>query len=192
MGDSARVLPPSIAALMTGLLQNVVRFGVAYPLRKELGFTRPTAGKTGTTNDYRDAWFIGFTPDVVAGLWVGYDQPRPIGQPAVHTALPIWARIVGRMLSGFPARTFDQDREVEWRDINPWTGELAGGVCRAEPVPFLPGTAPTTYCTSNAFDLMYSRPAVADSAAADSGAIESPPDSSATPAEGPPAPDSPH
>jgi membrane carboxypeptidase/penicillin-binding protein len=131
---------------MTGLLTNVVRFGVAYPLRNVYGFTRPVAGKTGTTDDYRDAWFIGFTPDIVAGIWLGHDRPRSTGRLAVDTALPAWARIVGPMLQGFPPRGFASDAGLEWRDIEPWSGLLATRECRGHPVPFLPGTAPRGYC----------------------------------------------
>jgi penicillin-binding protein 1B len=141
-----RAIPEPVAALMTGLLTNVVRFGVAYPLRKTYGFTRPAAGKTGTTDDYRDAWFIGFTPDVVAGVWVGYDRPRSMGRLAVDTALPTWARIVGPLLQGFPPRSFANDAQLEWREVEPWTGFLAGPECRGQPVPFLPGTAPRAFC----------------------------------------------
>ncbi|MEO5617953.1 MAG: transglycosylase domain-containing protein [Candidatus Eisenbacteria bacterium] len=148
-----RVLPQPVAALMTGLLTNVVRFGVAYPLRKNYGITRPVAGKTGTTDDYRDAWFVGFSPDIVAGLWLGYDRPRSLNAPSVETALPAWARIVGPMLRGFPPRPFASDAGLEWRYIDPWSGRLAVPGCRTEPVPFLPGTAPTRFCQhAAAFD----------------------------------------
>jgi penicillin-binding protein 1B len=145
-----RALPAPVAALMTGMLTNVVRFGVAYPLRKTYGFLRPVAGKTGTTDDYKDAWFVGFTPDIVAGVWVGYDRPRSLGRLAADTALPAWARTVGPMLQGFPPRAFESDRELEWRDIEPWNGLLAARGCGSQPVPFLPGTAPKKYCTPSA------------------------------------------
>ena len=143
-----RVLPLATAALMTGLLENVVKFGVAYPLRNQYGFTRPVAGKTGTTNDYNDGWFVGFTPDVVAGVWVGHDQPRSLGGPAADTALRVWARIMNRMLSGVPASGFPSDRGLEQAWIDPYTGGLARGDCPTPtPVPFLPGTAPLKACT---------------------------------------------
>jgi len=143
---ATRAIPKPIAALMTGLLTNVVRFGVAYPLRKTYGFTRPVAGKTGTTDDYRDAWFIGFTPDIIAGIWVGYDRPRSMGRLAVNTALPAWARIVGPMLQGFPPRAFASDSQLEWHQIEPWSGLLATRDCLGQPVPFLPGSAPKAFC----------------------------------------------
>ena len=142
-----RVLPARTAALMTGLLENVVTFGVAYPLRKSYGFSRPVAGKTGTTNDYNDGWFVGFTPRVVAGMWVGHDQPRPLAGPAAETALRVWARVMNRLLDGVPATEFASDRKLEWVPIDPYTGGRARGDCPSPMrVPFLPGTAPTTAC----------------------------------------------
>jgi membrane carboxypeptidase/penicillin-binding protein len=132
---------------MTGLLQNVTRYGVAAALRGSYGFDRPVAGKTGTTNDYHDAWFIGFTPEVVAGVWVGYDRPRSIGSQASRTALPLWARTVGRMLRGFKPTPFHSDTQLEWISMNPWRGCIvADTLTRGELTPFLRGTAPTIVC----------------------------------------------
>jgi penicillin-binding protein 1B len=149
-GGATRALPQGIAALMTGLLQNVVKYGVAYPLRT-YGFDRPVAGKTGTTDDFRDAWFVGFTPDVVAGVWVGYDKPRSIGRQAAHTALPVWARVVGTMLAGFPATPFETDTQLQWIDVEPWSGFLADSLCASESIPFLPGTGPLAHCGESSF-----------------------------------------
>jgi len=142
------VLPVETATLMTGLLEDVVTFGVAYPLRKQYGFARPVAGKTGTTNDYNDAWFVGFTPQVVAGIWVGHDQPRPLGGPAAETALKAWAKIMNRLLDGVPALEFGGDKTLALAWIDPYSGGLARGDCpRPMRVPFLPGTVPTRSCT---------------------------------------------
>ena len=141
-----RVVPRETADLMAGLLEDVVLFGVAYPLRSIHGFLRPVGGKTGTTNDYMDAWFVGFVPDLVAGVWVGYDTPRTLGRPAADVALPVWAGIVGDMLRGFPAEPFPGDAGLQLAWIDPWTGLLAGAECPAMRVPFLPGTAPTRVC----------------------------------------------
>jgi penicillin-binding protein 1B len=142
-----RVIPAETAALMTGLLEDVVIFGVSYPLRKVYGFARPVGAKTGTTNDYNDAWFIGFTPDVVAGAWVGFDQPRNLAAPAAEVALPVWAHIMTRLLEGFEPREFPSDRTLALAWIDPWTGGNAGPGCPSVMrVPFLPGTAPTQPC----------------------------------------------
>ena len=143
---SSRALPSSIAALMTGMLTDVVRFGVAYPLRSQFGFLRPAAGKTGTTDEYRDGWFVGFTPDIVAGVWIGYDRPRSMGRLAATTALPAWAQVVPPLLEGFPERPFASDRLLEWHNIEPWSGLLGTPFCSSQPAPFLPGSAPRGYC----------------------------------------------
>ncbi len=124
----------------------MVRYGVAAPLRSTYGFDRPVGGKTGTTDQFRDTWFIGFTPDLVAGTWVGYDRPRSIGRQAAHTALPLWARAVGRMLEGFPPTPFATDAELEWVNLDPWRGCLSDSLSPHETVPFLRGTAPTYGC----------------------------------------------
>jgi penicillin-binding protein 1B len=141
-----RVLPAETAALMTGLLEDVVIYGVAYPLRAQFGWTRPVGGKTGTTNDYHDAWFVGFTPDLVAGAWVGYDTPRSLGRPAAESALPVWSGITERLLDGFPPTPFPGDAALELAWIDPWTGGLARPGCPVMRVPFLPGTTPTRAC----------------------------------------------
>jgi penicillin-binding protein 1B len=145
--ERRRAIPREIAALMTGLLEDVVIFGVSNPLRSTYGFVDGVGGKTGTTNNYKDAWFIGFTPDVVAGTWVGYDAPQSLGRPAAQTALPVWAGIVGPMLTGFPKRPFAGSELLELQWIDPWSGGLARSDCfKPMRVPFLRGTAPRRYC----------------------------------------------
>ena len=145
--SSQDAIPPGIAALMTGMLEDVVQYGVASPLHHWYGVDRPVAGKTGTTNDDLDAWFVGFTPHVVAGVWIGYDRPASLGRPAAAAALPVWAAIVKRMLAGFPPTPFATDSQLEWANIEPWRGLLADTGCASIRAPFLPGTAPTTTCT---------------------------------------------
>jgi penicillin-binding protein 1A len=141
-----RVLPQPTADLMVGLLEDVVTFGVSYPLRAVHGFLRPAGGKTGTTNDYNDAWFMAFVPDLVAGVWIGYDLPQTLRRPAAEVALPVWAGIVGEMLDGFPVEQFPGDAGLTLAWIDPWTGLLARPDCPTMRVPFLPGTAPTKVC----------------------------------------------
>ncbi|HEV2106499.1 MAG TPA: transglycosylase domain-containing protein [Candidatus Eisenbacteria bacterium] len=142
------VLDPDAAALVRGLLEDVVIFGIAYPLRAEFGFSRPCGGKTGTTNDYRDAWFVGFTPELTAALWVGYDAPRPLGRPAAKVAIPIWAQVMNAVLAGFPPAPFPARREETLAWIDPWTGGLARPDCPSPMrVPFLRGSEPRTPCT---------------------------------------------
>jgi penicillin-binding protein 1B len=143
----SRVLTEPTAALMTGLLEDVVTFGVSYPLKKVHGFLRPVAGKTGTTNDYHDAWFVAFTPDVVAGVWVGFDAPRSLMRPAAELALPLWADIMKRLLLGFPATAFRERPDIELQWIDSWSGGLARSDCPSKMrVPFVRGTAPAKLC----------------------------------------------
>ena len=77
------------------MLEDVVNYGTAYRARQE-GFTLPAAGKTGTTNDYVDAWFVGYTPNLATGVWIGFDKPRTIISNgfAGELAVPMWARFM--------------------------------------------------------------------------------------------------
>lgn len=145
---ASRVIPAPTAALMTNLLEDVVIFGIAYPLRRSYGYMFPLGGKTGTTNDYKDGWFVGFTPEMAAGVWVGYDQPQSLNGPAVNTALPVWARIMGPLFAGRPNAPFDSDRELKEVWIDPWSGGLATSDCPSKlRVGMMPGTAPRFACT---------------------------------------------
>lgn len=141
------VLPAPAASLARGMLEDVVTFGISNPLLAEYGFGRPCGGKTGTTNDYRDAWFIGFTPEVTAGVWIGYDLPQSLARPAAKVALPAWAGIMNRVLADFPATPFParDDEKLAW--IDPWTGLLARPDCPSPlRVPFASGTEPREAC----------------------------------------------
>jgi len=90
-----RALSEATAYIMTSMLSEVIDAGTAWQARR-VGFTLPAAGKTGTTNDYHDAWFIGFTPHLVAGVWIGYDMPRTIiaNGYAGELAVPLWGRFM--------------------------------------------------------------------------------------------------
>jgi 1A family penicillin-binding protein len=90
-----RAIAPENAYRMADMLADVIDFGTGSTARR-LGFDLPAAGKTGTTNDYRDAWFIGFTPTLVAGVWVGYDHPRTIRSDGYASALavPLWTQFM--------------------------------------------------------------------------------------------------
>ena len=77
-------MDPISAFQMVGIMEGVVKYGTA---RRLASLNRPLAGKTGTTNDYKDAWFIGYTPDLVVGAYVGYDQPKPMGRSATGGGL---------------------------------------------------------------------------------------------------------
>ena len=101
------VIEPDVARTMTAMLEDVVQFGTGMAARA-LG--RPAGGKTGTTNDFTDAWFIGFTPEITAGVWVGYDDKAVLlsanPRPGAIAALPIWLQFMQGALAGKPVETF--------------------------------------------------------------------------------------
>jgi penicillin-binding protein 1A len=99
-----RLLPAEKAYQLTGMMQNVVRRGTG----RRAAIGRPVAGKTGTTNDYRDAWFVGFTPDMITGIWVGYDSSRDLGRgdEGGKVAAPIWSAYMGQAMQGRPVVDF--------------------------------------------------------------------------------------
>jgi len=107
-GERHHVFSPQIARQVTGMMQNVLDFGTGAPVRQEFGFTSPAAGKTGTTNDYKDALFEGFTTHLVAGVWIGYDKPREImpGGYGAAVALPVWANVMKQVKDAYPAADF--------------------------------------------------------------------------------------
>jgi penicillin-binding protein 1A len=106
--EGHRVFTPQIARQVTGMLQNVLDFGTGAPVREQFGFNAPAAGKTGTTNDYKDALFIGFTSKLVAGVWIGYDTPREImaGGYGAAVSLPVWANTMKQMTGSYPMNDF--------------------------------------------------------------------------------------
>ena len=100
-----RVLSPKLAYAMNQLLKGVLDRGTAVSARR-LGFTRPAAGKTGTTNDYKDAWFVGYTPELLAVVWVGFDGPSKIGLSGAAAALPIWTEFMKNATASMPITDF--------------------------------------------------------------------------------------
>src|SRR5258706_16244581 len=103
----SQVISPPVAFQMTSMLRDVVERGTGAGVRT-LGVRGAVGGKTGTTDDYHDAWFVGFSSSVVVGVWVGFDQPAPIGREAygARVALPIWTEFMKRTAAGLPANTF--------------------------------------------------------------------------------------
>ena len=122
-----RVISEANAWIMTDLMREVIRSGTGQRARA-LGRS-DIAGKTGTTNDGRDAWFSGFNADLVASAWVGFDQERPLGndEEGSHTALPMWIYFMREALAGRPGHRLPMPDGVVTARISPETGELAGG-----------------------------------------------------------------
>ncbi|HJZ75681.1 MAG TPA: PBP1A family penicillin-binding protein [Vicinamibacterales bacterium] len=112
------ILSPAVAFQTTSMLRDVIERGTGSPARA-LGVRGPVAGKTGTTDDYRDAWFVGYSTAVVAGVWVGFDQPASIGRDAygARVALPIWADFMKRVAKELPAREFPVPSDVHTEEL---------------------------------------------------------------------------
>ncbi|MEO1231340.1 MAG: PBP1A family penicillin-binding protein [Myxococcota bacterium] len=137
------VLDPKIAYQISSMMQSVVEEGTAKAVRE---LARPVAGKTGTTNEARNAWFIGFTPDLVAGVWVGFDDNRPLGpgETGGRAAIPIWLNTMKAALQDRPALEFVAPSDLVFALVDPDTGKLAPPEhLGARTEPFLPGTEPT-------------------------------------------------
>jgi penicillin-binding protein 1A len=100
--DAKDVISQRTARTMVSLLEEVVKHGTASSAKK---LNHPVAGKTGTTNDYTDAWFVGFTPSLTCGVWVGFDEKKDLGENETggHAALPIWLDFMRTVVSD-PAR----------------------------------------------------------------------------------------
>jgi penicillin-binding protein 1A len=120
-----RVLPAEKAYQLTGMMQNVVRRGTG----KAAAIGRPIAGKTGTTNDYRDAWFVGFTPDMITGIWVGYDSARSLGHGDTggHVAAPIWSVYMREAMEGRPVIDFPAPSGVTMASASGDVSDVDGG-----------------------------------------------------------------
>jgi 1A family penicillin-binding protein len=112
--DPERVISPEVAFQMVSMLRDAVDRGTGSRAR-QLGIRFPAGGKTGTTNEFKDAWFVGFSSSVVAGVWVGFDQPQPIGAEAYGSryALPIWADFMRRAARVRPAAEFERPAGLE-------------------------------------------------------------------------------
>src|SRR5687767_1325975 len=125
-----RVLSESTAFLMASMLSDVVNHGTGYTARQN-GFMLPAGGKTGTTDDHSDAWFIGFTPRLAAGVWVGYDQPQPIGRRAFASvvAVPAWARFMKDAMHSEKAEWVQRPAGISYIRRCRVTGGLATEYC---------------------------------------------------------------
>lgn len=146
--DGRRVADPRVAYLMTGVLKEVLRYGTAASSSR-LGLNFPAAGKTGTSQDYHDAFFVGYTPRLVCGVWVGFDHPRSIGLTGAQAALPAWVKLMVEAAPGEP-EDFRPPRGITIVAIDPANGGLAtASTPRAISVPFLAGTAPSWYSTTH-------------------------------------------
>ena len=141
-----RVLEPGTAYLATSLLEGVADRGTAAAVRSQ-GLRGPVAAKTGTTDEERDLWFVGFTPELVAVVWVGFDEPRSVGVSSSVGALPIWRSFVAAATGNEVRGVFPRPPAIERIAIHPATGAVALAGCPEQRDEyFLPGTLPDDFC----------------------------------------------
>lgn len=146
------VLTPEVAYLTTSLMQEVVDAGTGSRVRNYLPANIPAAGKTGTTNDAADAWFVGYTADVTTAAWVGFDQRQRISGSAGggSVAAPVWGRVMADYYKRHVAPPYWMPPlELVSVAIDRETGQLAGSACPGDHVSvewFIPGTEPREYC----------------------------------------------
>ena len=149
--DRKEVLSEETAYLMTSLMQTVMDRGTGGSARWKYKFNRPAAGKTGTTQGWSDAWFVGFTPQIAAGCWFGVDDfkvPLGPGQDGSRAALPAWARFMkaAHDTLGLPVEKFAKPSGIEDNEICSVTKKLPLPACPVETEIFKSGTEPTQKC----------------------------------------------
>jgi penicillin-binding protein 1B len=145
-----QVATPAAAYVMTTLLEGVINHGTGEGVRRA-GLEGPLAGKTGTTNDTRDAWFIGFSPDVVGGAWVGYDHNEKVRLTGAFAALPVWAAVMKQVLPAYTERRFPVPDGVSFAEVEAATGLRAASGCGASiREAFVRGTEPVRSCETSA------------------------------------------
>jgi penicillin-binding protein 1A len=143
-------LSPETAYIVTDLMKGVVEVGTG---KKAQALGRPVAGKTGTSTNYRDAWFYGFTPDLLCGVWVGRDDFKPVGHDVTggQVAVPIWLDFMREAEKGRPILDFPTPPGVVLARANPETGEPAPPTNpKSRLIPFKRGTLPPTFRGSSA------------------------------------------
>jgi hypothetical protein len=124
------VARPETTFLVTNMMRSVLNDGTGASARGN-GFTHDAAGKSGTTNDMRDAWFVGFTPELLTVVWVGYDDNTPVGLTGSQAALPIWTDFMKAALAGRSNVPFPSPEGISWAEID---RRLGGGVARQQAV----------------------------------------------------------
>jgi penicillin-binding protein 1B len=156
-GEAApvQVFPQRDVYLLTHVMKGVVDRGTAGSARS-LGFRRIAAGKTGTTNDKRDAWFIGFTPKTLALTWVGFDDNDPTGLSGSDAAVPMWARYMVAVTAGEPDADFAAPSGITMAEFDKTTGGLATAFCPRNVIvrgAFKSGTEPTVPCQAHSLPI---------------------------------------
>ena len=141
-----RVARADTTFLVTNMLRSVINEGTGAGARAA-GFALDAAGKSGTTNDQRDAWFVGFTPELLTVVWVGFDNNQPVSLTGSQAALPIWTDFMKAATAGRASTPFEVPEGISFAEIDRDTGKLALPGCpRTYNEAFIAGTEPTEYC----------------------------------------------
>jgi penicillin-binding protein 1B len=141
-----RVARADTTYLVTSMMRSVLSEGTGAAVRAS-GFGLDAAGKTGTTNDLRDAWFVGFTPELLTVVWVGLDDNQALGLSGAQAALPIWLSFMQRAMAGRGDRHFEVPENISFVDVDRDTGAVAlPGCLRTSSESFLSGSEPHEYC----------------------------------------------
>ena len=140
----ARVLSPDVAYVMVDMMKGVVTSGTA---KAAMALGRPAGGKTGTSASYRDVWFIGFTPDLLCGVWIGRDDSTPIGDKITGggVAVPIWLEFMQKAHPATPIRDFPIPPDITFARADPWSGSPSGPSSSSVWVPFARGSVPAAF-----------------------------------------------
>lgn len=151
--DYPQVISPQEAYIITHLMEDVVEEGTGWRAK---ALNRPSAGKTGTTDDFRDAWYIGYTPDLIAGVWVGNDDFSSLGkgEAGARAASPIWVDFMLRATEHYPARDFNVPEGIVFAKIDAETGLLANDATKKTVFEaYIEGTEPKEYSIDHSKDL---------------------------------------
>jgi len=141
-----RVAPAGLCYVMDDILKDVFIYGTGSKAR-QLGFDRPFAGKTGTTSNYRDAWFIGYSPRILSLVWIGFDDGHSVRLSGGDACVPIWTTYMNRVVGQVPQVDWRRPDDVVTRDIDPESGGLATPWCpQTRHEVYVAGTEPTQVC----------------------------------------------
>lgn len=147
--ESRRIVPATDAYLVTHLLEGVMERGTGATARRK-GFKHPAGGKTGTSNDYKDAWFVGFTPNLLTAVWVGFDEPASMGLAGSEAALPIWTDFMRQALADTPHDSFEVPPGIVIEDVDKKNGLIARPECPKQVrEAFLVGEEPRHSCNEH-------------------------------------------
>jgi len=145
---------PETTYLVTSMMRSVMNEGTGAAARAS--FTLDAAGKSGTTNDLRDAWFVGFTPELLTVVWVGFDDNQPIGLSGTQAALPIWTAFMTRALAGHANQPFQAPDGIVYIEVDATTGLPAGPFCsRVIREAFIAGTEPWETCNAHTVPIVW-------------------------------------